>query len=775
MPPLIETGIIYDIPPVDEQQDKPTSATSDEYQGSSDVTGDDLVQQLWPGAEIAQNVAIDKRKFELKPSELEYAKSIYRNVMPDVVSELEMAETSEDIIRHLKKVDGLFRGKWGDNSVVGGGFSYDNYPEESWQCRYLMNEAFLPTLDKLEKIALNKSIDNLETVEDLERYIYENYEYDAWFFGRASEITNSMLNIGGLEALPSIRKASEYITNIENHPDYEYWADEGFEEESTAEVHYYNDPAYLEFAEPEHFGFHSSVVQSIADYPWDENDKPIVSRFLAGYLDVNSLGSLGKYVDAFENLGVENSVPLLLGKLKDDNVLSRRMSAEILFRLELGKIGVTEEGVDYLGKLYDLGKYNDPDFFVRRLNNSGLMAILEEEGGNIEGVFPLNLHAEEDVVQAEIRQLVSQELFLPKADETSEQRQQREQYLQLFLENYENIFNDDFFENTGVKLNSLDLHEQGWFLLSYLNLAEQENGEGLEHLKTFVREYGEYGLKSFLSLEYGGSGQEILDFTETTELTKEEKSAIFKNFYGIANEALNWREVFGRIDVDAKFGFAAQVHEALIRKNAEFFKAAQIIAKGEGQGISMGELLDSMSSVREALSVLRGFYQDGSKLELDGSRDNNPDIASEYMDATHEEKAEGARQTWYFNDPETGDKIKVLIRPESTYTKGLTGARINFEVNLRNGNDVRIAFDVSHYHELMDEEDAEPVVSLDLGVKYGNRKNPRFSTQNVGNVLDIVPESEGGHNEASFAGVTPDNFKEISYGFISYLKSRYLS
>ena len=119
------------------------------------------------------------------------------------------------------------------------------------------------------------------------------------------------------------------------------------------------------------------------------------------------------------------------------------------------------------------------------------MAILAEDGGNIEGVFPLDLYADGDVVQAEIRQIMSQELFLPKADETQEQRQQREHYLQLFLENYENIFNDGFFEDVGVKLNSLDLHEQGWFLLNYLELSKQENIKELNRLKSFVSKYGE--------------------------------------------------------------------------------------------------------------------------------------------------------------------------------------------------------------------------------------------------------------------------------------------
>jgi hypothetical protein len=51
----------------------------------------------------------------------------------------------------------------------------------------------------------------------------------------------------------------------------------------------------------------------------------------------------------------------------DDKRRYRRDVARILYRLELGRIGISDEGVEYLGKRFDLGDYNSVENFVRRL------------------------------------------------------------------------------------------------------------------------------------------------------------------------------------------------------------------------------------------------------------------------------------------------------------------------------------------------------------------------------------------------------------------------
>ncbi len=535
----------------------------------------------------------------------------------------------------------------------------------------------------------------------------------------------------------------------------------GVSDYSTWSLEYSNIKTYG--AHLQDFIIHSCTEVIDRDGTTDE-EREGITRLVNSMMDDHVFGNLKSYVEIYQKLGTQYSVEPLLQNLRSENVTRRRVSAEILYRLELGKIGVSEDGAKYLGKIYDLGKYNDPDFFVRRLNNSGLMAVLAQEG-NIEGVFPLDLNSEEDLIHAEVRQLISQELFLPKADETQREGQEREDYLKLFLQNYENIFNDDFFQNTGVRLNSLDLHEQGWFLLHYLELSKNDNQESLEKLNNFVKEYGEYGLKSFLALEYGGSGEDIIAFSEDESISKEQKLSLFKNFYCIANEAMNWKKIFEKVENGLEYKFSTEAYESLIRKNAEFFKAAQIISRSSDNEKLMIELFSSMNSVARSLVSLESLYNGGSSLKLVGK----PSIHDEYGE--NGELIKGARYSWVF-DSVTGDRIAVSIRSKNTIEKdGIKGGgpRINFKVtNPKTNVSTRIGFDLSYYHVLMGESDT-PSVSLDLGILDPRFEAVNYSTESVGRILSLVQDSEGGHNESSFNPEASKHFENIANSFVEYI------
>ena len=57
----------------------------------------------------------------------------------------------------------------------------------------------------------------------------------------------------------------------------------------------------------------------------------------------------------------------------------RRDAGKILYRLELGQIGISQDGVQYLGRQYDLGEFNDPDYFAYRLNPQGDVGVFNKE------------------------------------------------------------------------------------------------------------------------------------------------------------------------------------------------------------------------------------------------------------------------------------------------------------------------------------------------------------------------------------------------------------
>jgi len=752
------------------QQDKENEIYTNNIPENNVVTA----EELWPGAKDIFHEIEKGRDYSEWIHNLHSEKELL-SISNEVETAINGANSFRDAFKVLKRVDSeVFELKWDGREIKGSeDWFYNDSPLECDEYAFCMQNILLPTLHKMEDLLINSDEEEkTKAVEELTNHILENYKYDEWYFDRAKEVCTTMLKIDGIKALPKVKEVTEYITEIPklSDDDIRDLEVEGIFIDCQDDESYY-DPIFLEFDDPDHRQFTDPITKSIVNYPWREGEEKEVSKFLTDYLSINSLGNLDIFVDAFQKFGVENATKYLLDNLKSDDVLTRRMSAEILYRLELGKIGVDDKGAEYLGKLYDLGKYNDPDFFVRRLNNSGLMAILAEDGGNIEGVFPLDLYADGDVVQAEIRQIMSQELFLPKADETQEQRQQREHYLQLFLENYENIFNDGFFEDVGVKLNSLDLHEQGWFLLNYLELSKQENIKELNRLKSFVSKYGEYSLKSFLALEYGGSGQEILDFAESTEVTEEEKLAIFKNFYSVANEALNWRNIFVQVEKGVDYEFAPQVHEAFVRKNAEFFKVAQIISRGDSGDITMGELLKSMNTLAFSLRALKGVYEEDSNLYLE----QKPQIQEEYDKDGN--LVESALSSFVLVDRSMGARIVISVRPNQTVKQGnVSGgeARINFSVtNLATKEIARIGFDLSDYGESTGNADKSPAVSLDIGVGKPDRDAGIWPSQRVGRILELVEGSEGGHNELSFRPEVAEHFPEIAETFERYLRTRF--
>lgn len=732
--------------------------TSSISAGSKDVLND----SLFPGTDdVFYELEINRDYLSQKPYPPQFSsEKELLNIGDEVEIMLNNANSFNEMFEILNKVDGeAFKFKWKGQEIKGSEYwQYDDFPRTCDDYCLCMQKIFFPVLRRIEDSLINANKEEKDrAVEKLTHHILDNYKQDDWYFDRAAEICTSMLKINGLRALPQLKEVTEYITadNIKNL---------GYPEEDL-----YN-PLFLRFDESEHWKFTAPVTRVITIYPWKEGEEKEVSKFLTEYLSINSEGNLDQFVGAFQKFGIESAFPYLLNNLKSDDLLTKRMSAEILFNLELGKIGVSEDGAKYLGKIYDLGKYNDPDFFVRRLNNSGLMAVLAQEG-SIEGVFPLDLNSKEDLIHAEVRQLISQELFLPKADETQKERQEREEYLKLFLQNYESIFNDNFFQNTGVRLNSLDLHEQGWFLLHYLELSKNDNQESLEKLKNFVKEYGEYGLKSFLVLEYGGSGEDIIAFSEDESISKEQKLSFFKNFYSIANEAMNWKKIFEKVENGLEYKFSTEAYESLIRKNAEFFKAAQIISKSSDNEKLMIELFSNMNSVARSLRSLESFYSNGSGLKIVAK----PTIHDEYGD--NGDLIKGARHSWVF-DSITGDRVAVSVRPKNTIEKnGIKGGspRINFKVtNPKTKVSTRIGFDLSYYNVLMGESDT-PSVSLDLGVLDPRFEAVNYATESVGRVLSLVQDSEGGHNENSFNSEASKHFENIANSFVEYINRTFSS
>ena len=211
----------------------------------------------------------------------------------------------------------------------------------------------------------------------------------------------------------------------------------------------------------------------------------------------------------------------------------RKDFARVLRRLEFGKIGISEEGVSYLEKLYDLGEYNDPDNFVRRLTTDGHIGIFDKEK-ILQKFFLLgDLASPEKRLTADLHDVTLTLLFSqePKDDE---ERRLQEKIMEQFRQKYLDFYNDHFFKNTGVHFNNLSLREQAWFIRFVLTTDAPRQ----ERAYSAILKFGEPAVRSFLSVEYHqAAGDEILSLAEAETLDRSSKEHIFAEFSRVVDFA----------------------------------------------------------------------------------------------------------------------------------------------------------------------------------------------------------------------------------------------
>ena len=133
-------------------------------------------------------------------------------------------------------------------------------------------------------------------------------------------------------------------------------------------------------------------------------------------------------------------------------------------------------------------------------------------------------------VRATLFDISYETLFIGKPNETNEEREQRLKYLEEFKKNYYSLAHESVFESTGFQLNNLSFKEQGWFLIYFNKSSEQER----KRLTNFVSNFGEEGIKAFLSLEQGEeSAENILHIAESID--HESALAVYLKFNEVAS------------------------------------------------------------------------------------------------------------------------------------------------------------------------------------------------------------------------------------------------
>jgi len=214
-------------------------------------------------------------------------------------------------------------------------------------------------------------------------------------------------------------------------------------------------------------------------------------------------------LDALKAIDKSKSASVLLELARTGDEFAKRSALHLLYRLESGQVGISEEGVEYLQKIYNVGEYNSDDYYAQRITRRGQIGIFEKASNKFRQYFELQgLDSQEQVIQAKLLDLTYATLFTPRANETAEERAEREKFLAEFQEKYFKFFSGDFFDQAGVQFSNLSFPEQAGFMSFYLEADDATK----DRISTFCQKFGLNGLRAFLSLDRGGRqmGESIL-------------------------------------------------------------------------------------------------------------------------------------------------------------------------------------------------------------------------------------------------------------------------
>lgn len=255
------------------------------------------------------------------------------------------------------------------------------------------------------------------------------------------------------------------------------------------------------------------------------------------FLDVNDI------LDAVKHSPPSRVAQTFLPELRSARPAIRRAAEYILYQLEFGNIGVSEDGVKYLDKIFDLGTYNDPDNVVRRISNRGEMGIFvpratesgytepNTTGYALESAFTLEgLANDQERIRADVLAFTADSLFTPRPNETEGDQREREKVAQEFLQNYYRLAQDEIFRSSGTYLQNHTLPEQVAFFRYYHHADATEKSRVGE----FLHEFDGGGLKCFLAWEEGPRhGERLLALAE--RLPKPLAHRVFEGYAHIAD------------------------------------------------------------------------------------------------------------------------------------------------------------------------------------------------------------------------------------------------
>lgn len=288
----------------------------------------------------------------------------------------------------------------------------------------------------------------------------------------------------------------------------------------------------------DYFGYEIIIQQLINEIGRIGSEKDI--DFLIHFWDKNRHPAYGPdMAKALSNLGAPRSAELILDSLKKASEPDKRRLLSLLYRLELGMIGVSEAGLEYLGRRFDLGDFNDRSNGAYRITRDGEVGIFDSNH-RLSGYVQLesgDFGGTDESIRKQVLNITYDMLFIPRPDETAGERDMRERILDEFKSNYFDTYLSLFSEQTNLRFNDLSFPEQGW-VLTFLGRADNEEKR---RFFEFVGRYGENGFYAFRSMEFDLlTGGQVLNLDR--ELGPERTAQLlgeYRETYRLANELAN--------------------------------------------------------------------------------------------------------------------------------------------------------------------------------------------------------------------------------------------
>lgn len=475
------------------------------------------------------------------------------------------------------------------------------------------------------------------------------------------------------------------------------------------------------------------LVNLITEF-WNKNRNPIFGAYIAEALSK---------IDP--NKGASNLMKLIEEEKGEKNHLS-----SILYRIEFGQIGISEDGVKYLERMYDLGEYNNPSFYVERLTPRGEVGIFNEEKELVKYFELGDITTKEKNIKAEVLDFIYETLFYPKKDETEKEKTERLQYLNEFKNKYYKLANDEIFSETNTRLNNLTFKEQGSFL-QYVSSSDDKNA-----LYNFLRKYRENGIRTFISVQQGGKemGDKILILGE--KLPEDTAKIVFAKYGEIV-------DMVNSIEETIKKEYKLPPSPEMIDKLKEtLLISGKNLLTSQGDKVLQGEfseelLLKSLENTKTDIILFKNIFKI--------ARENNPEMSFEDF---YEIEPEKICDTSLISNEDISEIQKIITENYTTDKKLGEYAFDSFKKAIKENNNL------SEVNFLKRNKKIIALDRLDIkedGSAYFGSFNvdPKYCSSKIGDAFfqaTILPQMKKGIVEADCPILQPISAYYIESGFV---------